>query len=827
MLRRATPAVVIAVALCLAAPVHGVGQSSTSGAAIRGSVVEAETNRPVQNATVRLIPVSGDIGEAGHGEAKGDGKVTDTDEGGWYAFAHIPAGRYRIEVTGLGYRPTHLWIDLPADWQIHRSVALEVQPVELDPLEIVLPVSPPRVASALTPVGAPTLRMPEGASAGLSPKLFGLDMRVLDPERLPGVGALGEPDIFRALQRLPGVSARGDYADDVWTRGAPWGMTQIILDGLPLYDPLHVGGIAAGLAADGLESVALYPGTRPPSSTEGAAGTIELTTRPARKRTASAGISSLALRAHAEDRFLDDRLGVSVTARRSWWDMVRPPSFLAASASRDAIDYHFADVAARLDGRVSWLGMVEAGGLWEGDRLNGDITDLVSKSRGEWGNQMGWVRLSRTFGSVRAETRLGSVAYRVRTTPMAWSAFFGPDGIPSLEHVETSIHHTSLDMRVRGGHGDGRFTWGVGMRGLREALSQEGIDAGDRGVPGIGDPATLRRLRAWAEASVTLGPVDVAGGVSGDAVKDVPTSQPVLPSFRVRWTPLSWLTLEGARADATQFVYPLAPAGTTLGPALGAGYTWVMAGGEVPRLLSHSTTSSAVVLLPHGLTAHLVGWWRRIEGLWFTGVSGLHNGGRVPADSEDGFGRERGRGVEMRIGWKNERAAAEVAYSRERSRYRDAGELEWPSPSERRHSLDAHVSAAVNDVLNVGFDFTSESGWPLVLGPAVSCGDTPRPGCVDYPTGERAPDTYSFSESPRYQSLDVRVEWAHRWDHLTLGVVGSVRNLLGRENPAAYRSGTCDGAELFSSVCEESLGQPRFSAGLDSPTPSVAVRIRF
>jgi len=814
----------VGLALLSMTPARAGGQEETARGGIRGTVVEADSDRPVRSATVLLVPVP-----TGSGQAAGDDgtpRTSYTDVHGRYAFTHVAAGRYRIEISGLGYRSARVWITLPRDWEVRRSVALDVDPVVLEPLEIRLPPAVPRVTPDLTPLDGPGVRVPGAAFAAGGPTMMGLDVRVLDPRRLPGVGPLGEPDVFRALQRLPGVSARGDFSDNVWTRGAPWGMTEILLDGLPLFDPLHLGGIAAGLAADGLESIALMPGVRPSSASEGAAGTIALTTRPAAAhRSGSVAVSSMAVRTRLEDRFLDGRVGMAVTARRSWWDLIAPPPIFTAESSRHDVDYRFADLAARLDARLGGIGVLEAGGLWEHDHLDGSIAGLVSSSEGRWGNRLGWVKLGHDIRGVHAEARIGTVDYRVATRPWPWSSFFGPDGIPSLDHIETHIAHSAADVRARGALVPDRVGWGAGVSFVRERLEQLGPDASDRGLPGVDDPAVLGRARAWAETTLDLGPVDVAGGFALDHVPAGSPRPPVLPSLQVRWEPSTWLTLEVADGGAVQFIYPLAPAGTSLGPSLGTGYTWIIAVGGTPPLVSHTSTASALLTLPHGVSATVTAWRRHVADLWLPGVSAIDAEARRRPVS-DGWGHERGRGMELRVGWRNERASADASYSLERSRYADAEGLTWPSPAERRHSLDLHAMVHASDALSIGADYTAESGWPLLTGPAINCGDGEL-GCVDLPQGGQQPTEYTFSQAPRFASLDLKVEWRHAWKRVALGVTGSLRNVLGRENAAAYRAGTCDGAELVSAVCEQARGLARFSAGLTHPTPSLAVKLRF
>lgn len=824
---------VLAPGASMSTPARGAAQEIDRVGVVRGMVLEADSDRPVPGAVVVLVALPVERGRRGPaGEGGGDdplpGNAVDrTDERGRYAFRDVAPGPYRIEISGLGYRSATVWIDLPRNWDLRRSVALEVEPVALDALE----VRPERTVAQI-PVDRDLLHgsvapAPETTGAGASVLVDGLDVRVLDPRELPGIGTLGEPDVFRALQRLPGVSARGDFSAGVWTRASPWGMTQVLLDGLPLYDPLHMGGITAGLASDGLESVTLWPGVRPPSASDGAAGTIALTTRrAAAERSGSVAISSMAVRARVEERLFEDRVGLAVTARRSWWDVLEPPSLFTDDPSAEEIDYRFADLAGRLDLRLGPFGLLELGGVWEEDRLLGEIPDLVAPSRGRWGNRLGWARLGRRVGGVRVETMIGGVVYRVATRPLPWTSFLGPGGVPSLDHIETGIRHSVWSLALRGAPEGAPVTWGAGLRVVRERLDQFGAEAQDRELPGVHAAAEQDRARGWVEATVDLGSVDLAGGASFDRVPGEGASPPLRSSLRIRWQPRTWLTLEGARGDAVQFIYPLAPAGASLGPALGTGYVWIMAVDGRPPLVSHTSTAGASFALPGGASAQLTAWWRDAGGFRFPGVSAIDAGDVRPVSSGGTGGRERGRGIEARLDWRSERWTAGASYSLGRSTFSSADGTSWPSPAERRHSLGAHALGRMGGGWKLGADLTVESGWPLMLGPPEACG-ADVPNCVDPDEDDDVPTEFSFGSAPHYASLDLEVEWEHTWERVAVAVTGSLRNAFGRDNAAAYRSGTCEGAAIVSSACARARGLARFSSGLTSPTPSLALSLRF
>jgi hypothetical protein len=832
------PGAVALVAIGLVAPCPASAQAPDAAAgAVRGTVVEAESARPVAGATVRLVAVSDSAvsDSARHRGAfeggRTEGIATVTDPEGGYRFAALRPGPYRIEVSGLGYRATEVWIDLPPAWEVRRSLGLVVEPVALEAMRVELPTWAGTVRPSLSGSSGARMPRPPETAAAAAAVAYTLDSRVLDPRALPGVGTLGEPDVFRALQRLPGVSGRGDFSANVWTRSAPWGMTQILLDGLPLYDPLHLGGIAAGMTADGLGSVALMPGVRPASSAVGAAGTISLSTRPAAGRaTGSVALSSMAVRARLEDRWLADRVGLAVSARRSWWDILEPPGIFTGAPSRGSIDYRFADVSGRFDARLGALGRLEAGGLWETDHLDGDIRSLVSASSGEWGNRLGWVRVARRAGPVRVAAMAGRVDYDVRTRPLPWASFLGPDGVPSFDLLESHLAYRTWDVRIEGRHGGRLLAWAAGFRSVDERLEQSGVDVAARELPGVVEPARLQRQRLWGEANLTLGDVDLAGGASLDVLPDGMPPTTAAPSARVRWTPRDWLSIEIAHGGAVQFAYPIAPTGVTLGPALATAYEWVLAGETTPPLTSRTSSLSAETRLPRGVTARAATWWRRIDGVWMGGVRALDGGEPGVRPVMAGWGHERGRGLEIGLGWQGERVGADVAYTLARSRFA-AAHLEgdvatWPSPAERRHALDLQLSGTPAAAVRMGMDLTVESGWPVLKGPSGACPEDAH-SCKDFPEGAIPPSEYSLRSAPAYASLDAKVEWERSWTHWSLGITGSLRNVLGRNNAAAFRAGTCQGAELVSPVCDQTQGMARFSPGLTRPTPSLALQIRF
>ena len=57
------------------------------------------------------------------------------------------------------------------------------------------------------------------------------------------VPQIGEPDVLRAAQLLAGVVARNDYTAGYNVRGGESDQNLVLLDGIPVYNPFHLGGL--------------------------------------------------------------------------------------------------------------------------------------------------------------------------------------------------------------------------------------------------------------------------------------------------------------------------------------------------------------------------------------------------------------------------------------------------------------------------------------------------------------------------------------------------------------------------------------------------------
>ena len=85
----------------------------------------------------------------------------------------------------------------------------------------------------------------------------------LDLREINSAPAFVEPDIFRTLQMLPGVQTTSDFSSALYVRGSTPDQNLIMLDGIAVYNPYHLGGIFSTFNTDAIKEADFHAGGFP------------------------------------------------------------------------------------------------------------------------------------------------------------------------------------------------------------------------------------------------------------------------------------------------------------------------------------------------------------------------------------------------------------------------------------------------------------------------------------------------------------------------------------------------------------------------------------
>jgi hypothetical protein len=774
---------------------------ASPGPVLAGTVRDALTGAPIPSATVILQPESAG---AFPGPVSGSAFATATraaasDARGAYRFDRVPPGIYRVYASAFGYRPYSIVVELRGLGPTAVSLGLDAEPVALEPMRARGHARGPYEATYAFGGDAELARML--AADTRRRHYLTTDVRELTHADVVEAVTLGEPDVFRALQRLPGVTTRSDYTAELWTRGAPWAHTRVYFDGVPLFNPLHALGMVSGIGSSALGAAWFHPGARSAGIGEGAAGVVDLQSRRgsgAGELNAQGDLSLMTAGIALDQRVLEGRAGWMLSGRRTYLDWLADLAGRAAGREDSAFPYGFSEVAGRVD---AWIGdrtFLEASGLWEADELSDGGIATVDPITTRWGNTLGRLTLGHRVRGLDVRTSVASSLHH------GWVGQDETGVIPSSPTArrvgESRVQYVGISGTVSPEPASvAGPTWHLGYAVEHHSAGYYGPHALPIPRPSSWlslppartDMATgsaalwwnsgLPMVAAWGERVWSPDErVALRAGLRLEAGDELQNTGPLraAPRLSARYAPLPGLALSAGLARVYQYTQALAPGGVHLASLISTD-VWLVAGPNVPAIRSDIASLGAEVWIAPGRVATVNTFLR-------------HAGGVAAPDPRPGplldrptfvTGENTAYGVEASVRQLVGPVTGTASYTLTRSRVTAEG-LTFPSAAERPHVLDASLLFRATPSLRLGGAFTAATGVPFtrVIGNVQEC--DLQPGCD--------PARLPWSGEPHslraahHASLDLLADWSTSVSGLEVGVYAQLRNVLGRENGTIY-----------------------------------------
>jgi hypothetical protein len=263
--------------------------------------------------------VSGFVTDKNSGEALVGANVMikDTDFGsatnseGYYIIQNIPIGTHFLVSTYLGYEQT-----------IKEIINADGQNVRVD-----LELAPQTIQSETVEVRAEREKFK---------KEIGISRISVNPMKLRKLPQMGESDIFRAIQMLPGVRSQSELSSGLIIRGGNTDQNLILYDGITVYNPSHLGGVFSNFVTEGIREAELVKGAYPAEYGGRLSGVLDIHSKygNSKKITGSAEVSLISSKALIEGPIRKG--GFLLTARRTYIDKM-----LEVMESSGMIDFTF------------------------------------------------------------------------------------------------------------------------------------------------------------------------------------------------------------------------------------------------------------------------------------------------------------------------------------------------------------------------------------------------------------------------------------------------------------------------------------------------------
>jgi hypothetical protein len=217
-----------------------------------------------------------------------------------------------------------------------------------------------------------------------------------------GVPKFGEPDVMRVVQLLPGVEARNDFSTGLNVRGGEADQNLILMDGYPIYNPFHLGGLFSTFIDPMVGDITLMTGGFPARYGGRLSSVLEVNsaeeTRPGLHGTGE--VSVLASTLQLGSAFAGGKGSWSIGGRRTYADK------FVELISTNELPYHFRDEQAHASYAFTPTTKLSFT-LYDGrDALDANIASFGDSTSANpsggtfsfgWGNTVGGLTLSKSY----------------------------------------------------------------------------------------------------------------------------------------------------------------------------------------------------------------------------------------------------------------------------------------------------------------------------------------------------------------------------------------------------------------------------------------------
>ncbi|HNW59763.1 MAG TPA: TonB-dependent receptor [bacterium] len=338
-------AILLLAALLLAPPPGGRASAGDKWASISGFVRDASNGEPLPYANVYLV---------------GTNLGTLTSLRGYFVIPHLAEGRYLFTVSLLGYQRWQSEVQLHAGADSVLTVHLTPSTIEMG-------------------------EVTKTAQRERFEREVHISTVALTMRQLQVVPMLAEADVFRTLQLLPGVVSRSDFSSQLYVRGGSPDQNLVLLDGVSVYNPFHLGGVFSTFNVDAIKELEFLSGGFPVEYGGRLSSVLAVTNREGNVKSyrGSGSLSLLSVRGLAEGPLPSGSF--LIAARRTYFDQV-------FKHTRYAFPYYFYDLQGKINLDLSQRHRLTLSGFY-GD----DVLDFSAEGEDEsevdvdlnwvWGNR--------------------------------------------------------------------------------------------------------------------------------------------------------------------------------------------------------------------------------------------------------------------------------------------------------------------------------------------------------------------------------------------------------------------------------------------------------
>ncbi|MCF8335807.1 MAG: TonB-dependent receptor [Bacteroidales bacterium] len=325
--------------------------------------------------------ISGHVQDRASGEeliganiyVRGENTGTTTNAYGFYSLT-LDSGEYTLVYTYVGYSGKEVTRQLTKD----ETLDIELEQKSKDLEEVVI----------------------TGKKSNHNIVSMDMSLDKLTSETIDKIPVLmGEVDMIKTLQLLPGVKSTGSMSSGISVRGGGRDQNLIQLDEATVYNASHLGGIFSVFNNDAIKNVELYKGKIPARYGGRLSSLIDIRMKEgnAKKFSGEGGIGLISSRLTLEGPIVKDKGSFIISGRRTYMDgIIDLAGDIVGDEKITEFPFHFYDLNAKANYRFNDNNRLYLSGYFGRDVFSYSLGS-ENNSNFDWGNYTGTVRWNHIF----------------------------------------------------------------------------------------------------------------------------------------------------------------------------------------------------------------------------------------------------------------------------------------------------------------------------------------------------------------------------------------------------------------------------------------------
>jgi len=209
---------------------------------------------------------------------------------------------------------------------------------------------------------------------------------------------LGEVDILKTIQLLPGVRNAGEGSAGIYVRGGGPDQNLILLDDAPVYNTGHLFGFFSIFNSDAIKNVSIIKGGMPAQYGGRLSSVLDISMKEGNNQNfqVEGGIGLIASRISLQGPIKKDKASFIISARRTYIDALTKP-FIKKTSQFNGSGYYFYDLNAKVNYKISEKDRVYLSGYFGRDVFDFKNNRQSLNVNIPWGNATGTLRWNHVF----------------------------------------------------------------------------------------------------------------------------------------------------------------------------------------------------------------------------------------------------------------------------------------------------------------------------------------------------------------------------------------------------------------------------------------------